>query len=63
MKFTKMQGTGNDFVVINAMTEKLPSDLSSFSKEIAFVAFDKISIRMIRSRFKTSDRAREQGAA
>lgn len=24
MKFTKMQGAGNDFIVINNMEEKLP---------------------------------------
>ena len=35
MKFTKMHGTGNDFIVINAFEEALPSDLVSFSKKIA----------------------------
>jgi len=35
MKITKMHGTGNDFVVINAMAEKLPADLVAFSKKIA----------------------------
>ncbi|MFT4303679.1 MAG: diaminopimelate epimerase [Candidatus Woesearchaeota archaeon] len=35
MKFTKMHGTGNDFVVINSLIEKLPSDMVSFSKKIA----------------------------
>jgi diaminopimelate epimerase len=35
MKFTKMQGTGNDFVVINAMRERLPADLVSFAKGVA----------------------------
>lgn len=35
MKFTKMHGTGNDFVVINAMNEQLPENLSEFSKNIA----------------------------
>jgi len=35
MKFTKMQGTGNDFVIIDAMQEELPSDLNELSKKIA----------------------------
>ncbi|MDP3988031.1 MAG: diaminopimelate epimerase [Candidatus Levybacteria bacterium] len=35
MKFTKMHGTGNDFIVINAIEEKLPKDLSVLSKKIA----------------------------
>jgi diaminopimelate epimerase len=35
MKFTKMQGTGNDFVVINAIREKLPADMTSFAKSVA----------------------------
>ncbi len=35
IKFTKMQGTGNDFVVINAMKEKLPADMNSFAKRVA----------------------------
>ncbi|MCK4328055.1 MAG: diaminopimelate epimerase, partial [Candidatus Diapherotrites archaeon] len=35
MKFTKMHGAGNDFVVINAMEESLPNDLTAFAKKIA----------------------------
>jgi diaminopimelate epimerase len=35
INFTKMHGIGNDFVVINAMEEKLPEDLNKFSKDIA----------------------------
>ncbi|MFC2174378.1 diaminopimelate epimerase [archaeon] len=35
MKFTKMHGAGNDFVVINAMEETLPADLNAFAKKIA----------------------------
>lgn len=35
MRFTKMQGTGNDFVVINAMKERLPGDIKSFARGIA----------------------------
>ncbi|MDE1865201.1 MAG: diaminopimelate epimerase [Candidatus Micrarchaeota archaeon] len=35
MRFTKMQGTGNDFVVINAISERLPSDLNAFARGIA----------------------------
>ena len=32
MKFTKMQGTGNDFIMINALEEKLPNNLEEFAK-------------------------------
>jgi len=35
IKFTKMQGTGNDFVVINAMREKMPADMSSFARKVS----------------------------
>lgn len=35
MKFTKMQGTGNDFIVIDAINQKLPNMLQDFSKKIA----------------------------
>jgi diaminopimelate epimerase len=35
IEFTKMHGLGNDFVVINAIKEKLPKDLGDFSKKIA----------------------------
>ena len=30
-----MQGTGNDFVVINALEEKLPKNMTIFTKKIA----------------------------
>lgn len=35
MKFTKMHGIGNDFVVINAITEFLPKDLVKLARGIA----------------------------
>ncbi|MDO4321692.1 MAG: diaminopimelate epimerase [Lachnospiraceae bacterium] len=35
MKFTKMQGAGNDFVIINNMTEKIPfQEMGSIAKKI-----------------------------
>ncbi len=34
MRFTKMEGLGNDFILINGMKETLPEDLSAFSKTI-----------------------------
>lgn len=38
-KFTKMHGAGNDFIVFNALTEKLPADLAAFSKKICHRQF------------------------
>jgi diaminopimelate epimerase len=35
MKFTKMQGAGNDYVYVNAFTEKLPNDLSDLARRMA----------------------------
>jgi diaminopimelate epimerase len=35
MKFTKMHGTGNDFIMINALEETLPADLRTLSKKLA----------------------------
>jgi diaminopimelate epimerase len=35
MKFTKMQGAGNDYVYVNAFTEKLPNDLSNLARQIS----------------------------
>ncbi len=35
MKFTKMQGAGNDYVYVNAFTEKLPSDLGELARQLA----------------------------
>lgn len=35
MKFTKMQGAGNDFVVINAIRQTLPEPFPEFAKRIA----------------------------
>lgn len=34
MKFTKMEGLGNDFIIINGLEEALPEDLSSFARAI-----------------------------
>jgi diaminopimelate epimerase len=34
IKFTKMHGAGNDFVVVNALTEKLPKEMSFFAKRV-----------------------------
>jgi diaminopimelate epimerase len=35
MKFTKMQGAGNDYVYVNAFTEKLPSDIGDLARKMA----------------------------
>ncbi|QDT53197.1 Diaminopimelate epimerase [Caulifigura coniformis] len=35
MKFTKMHGAGNDYVYVNAFTEKLPSDLGELARKMA----------------------------
>ena len=35
MKFTKMQGAGNDYVYVNAFTEKLPSDLGELARKLS----------------------------
>jgi diaminopimelate epimerase len=35
MKFTKMQGAGNDYVYVNAFTEKLPSDIGELARKIS----------------------------
>ena len=35
MKFTKMQGIGNDYVYINCFTEKLPQDLPALSVRLS----------------------------
>lgn len=37
--FTKMHGAGNDFVMLNGMRDRLPTDLSAFSKEICHRQF------------------------
>ncbi len=34
LPFTKMHGAGNDFVFLNGITQKLPQNLSEFSKQI-----------------------------
>lgn len=34
IKFTKMNGLGNDFVIVNGLTETLPQDINGFAKEI-----------------------------
>ncbi len=34
MKYAKMHGLGNDFVMVNAFEETLPADLNSFSQKI-----------------------------
>lgn len=34
MNFVKMHGLGNDFVLINAMEEKLPKDLPDFARKV-----------------------------
>ena len=35
MKFTKMQGAGNDYVYVNAFTEKLPADIGDLARKMA----------------------------
>ncbi len=35
MKFTKMHGAGNDFVVINGITQTLPDNMSAFCGKLA----------------------------
>ena len=35
MRFTKMQGAGNDYVYINAFEEKLPADLPELARKIS----------------------------
>ncbi len=35
MRFTKMQGAGNDYVYINAFAEKIPNNLTALSKRIS----------------------------
>lgn len=35
MRFVKMHGLGNDFIIINSLTEKLPEDLAAFSQKVA----------------------------
>lgn len=35
MRFTKMQGAGNDYVYINAFVEQLPSDLPKLARQIS----------------------------
>ena len=35
MKFTKMHGAGNDYVYVNAFTEKLPSDIGELARKMA----------------------------
>src|SRR4051794_20090886 len=34
MRFTKMQGAGNDYVYVNAFREKLPKDLPALARAI-----------------------------
>ena len=34
MKFVKTQGLGNDFILINGLTEQLPEDLAAFSRKV-----------------------------
>lgn len=34
MKFVKMHGLGNDFIMINSLNENLPDDLADFSRKI-----------------------------
>ncbi|MBL8870753.1 MAG: diaminopimelate epimerase, partial [Planctomycetaceae bacterium] len=35
MRFTKMQGAGNDYVYVNAFAEKLPADLPLLAQQIS----------------------------
>ncbi len=39
LPFTKMHGTGNDFVVLDAIRDPMPEDLSAFSRRIAHRRF------------------------
>lgn len=39
LRFTKMHGAGNDFVFLNALAQKLPDDLPTFSKRICHRQF------------------------
>ena len=34
MRFVKMHGLGNDFIIINSLAEKLPEDLAAFSQKV-----------------------------
>ena len=34
MRFVKMHGLGNDFIIINSLVEKLPEDLAAFSQKV-----------------------------
>ena len=34
MKFAKMHGLGNDFVLVNGFKEQMPADINAFSKEV-----------------------------
>lgn len=34
MRFAKMHGLGNDFVIVNGFTEQLPDDLGAFAKRV-----------------------------
>jgi len=34
MRFAKMHGLGNDFVIVNGFTEQLPDDLGAFAKQV-----------------------------
>ena len=33
MNFTKMEGLGNDFIMLNGLKENIPSDLAAFSQK------------------------------
>jgi len=39
LRFTKMHGAGNDFVVLDALRDDLPEDLSAFARQIAHRRF------------------------
>ncbi len=39
ISFTKMQGAGNDFIMLNAMSQELPQDLAEFSRVICHRQF------------------------
>lgn len=34
MRFAKMHGLGNDFVIVNGFTEQLPADLGAFARQV-----------------------------